>query len=99
MNKCEKLLDLSKNDVMSVYSGKAGRCCCGCAGKHYYNSKHVAKAGVNRGYKISADEVNDTMITRVLNTLKKNAHLLESGFDEHYFSITLDNRLYIAYLR
>jgi hypothetical protein len=24
-------------DIMSVYSGKEGKCCCGCNGKHYHD--------------------------------------------------------------
>ena len=33
--------DLSINDINRVYSGKAGRCCCGCSGK--YSSDDKAK--------------------------------------------------------
>jgi hypothetical protein len=29
-------------NVVSVYSGKDGKCCCGCAGKHY-DAKENAK--------------------------------------------------------
>jgi hypothetical protein len=31
------LQPLNVNDVVSVYEGEAGTCCCGCAGEHFYN--------------------------------------------------------------
>ena len=27
--------DLTTSDFVKAYSGKAGRCCCGCSGKYY----------------------------------------------------------------
>lgn len=84
--------------VQSVYSGKAGRCCCGCSGKHYYASAHVEEAGKNRGYQIQADEISDRMVARVVNLLNANAEgLLDK--DSEMVSVTINGRLYIAYLR
>ena len=31
------LQPLKVNDVVSVYEGEAGTCCCGCAGEYYYS--------------------------------------------------------------
>ena len=33
------LASVTVDQVMSVYSGKAGRCYCGCSGNHRYASK------------------------------------------------------------
>jgi len=45
--------------VASVYSGKAGRCCCGCSGNHRYASAHAAhvKMLVNKLNKADAKEL------------------------------------------
>ena len=97
----ENILNVTTDQVMSVYSGKLG-CACGCRGKHSYNSKHVAAAGTYRGYEVKPNEINDRQVTRVLNTLKANAADVEvtapkQGFSGHYAFYT-DNRMYIVYM-
>jgi hypothetical protein len=86
---------------MSVYSGKIG-CCCGCNGKHSYNSKHIDAASAYRGYKVEPNEVNDKQITRVLNLLRANVSKVEfydgsSGFCSH-FSFQTETRSYVVYM-
>jgi len=44
---------------MSVYNGKAHKCCCGCAGTHSYNSTHVVAASANRGDRKLAQSIVD----------------------------------------
>lgn len=58
-------------NVASVYSGKAGRCMCGCAGKHTYASQHRAWAEKDRGYRIDDDEVSDRTVKIIFNKLFK----------------------------
>ena len=96
-----KIQDIQVKDVMSVYSGIAGRCCCGCAGKHTYNSKYVNQASEHRGYEVRPEEVSDRTVALILNKVKKNADSLDvdvprKGFD--FFSVTVGNRLYVVYL-
>lgn len=68
-----KLLEsVTPAQVMSAYEGRAGKCYCGCAGNHRYASKHREVAGVNRGYAISDDEVNDRQVKKVLRIVKEN---------------------------
>ena len=43
--------------VVSVYSGRAHKCCCGCSGKHTYASEYAPYGKEIRGYPIDADEV------------------------------------------
>ena len=80
---------------MSVYSGRAGACCCGCAGKHYYASATRVQASHDRGYGVDDDEVNDKQVVRVLNIIKKNASALEVG--RNNISVVVGKRLYVAY--
>lgn len=93
------LAGLLPADVLSVYSGQDGRCCCGCAGKHSYQSANVAAASRDRGYKVTADEVNDAMVTRVLRLVK--ARLAESPANvfsgRSHFSTVVGARVYVVY--
>lgn len=66
------LASVTADQVMSVYSGKAGRCYCGCSGNHRYAKAHREIAGKDRGYAISDDEVNDAQVKKVLRIVKEN---------------------------
>jgi hypothetical protein len=88
---------LTPADVLSVYSGKNGRCCCGCSGKHSYNSASIAEATEHRGYAVTSDEVNDRQITRVLRLIQAEGDKVEDG--GNYISVEVGARLYVAYLR
>jgi len=89
---------------MSVYSGINGKCCCGCAGKHTYASKHQKIASKDRGYKVGDEEVCDKTVKLIVN--KMNKHLAIPGNKPEYtnkkmlkklVSIVVGRRLYIAY--
>ena len=91
-------------DVMSVYSGKAGHCCCGCSGKHTYRSETREQAGKNRGYAIGDDEVNDSSVKRILSTMNQliasnKPCEIDMPADWGHIAITFGSRLYVAYLR
>lgn len=88
--------NLTTPQVLSVYSGKDGKCCCGCAGKHSYNSLHMARASQLRGYDVAPNEVNDLMVSRVVNLFRKNADKV--GVAETYAELTLGDRLYLVYM-
>lgn len=83
-------------EVASVYQGKKDACCCGCAGSHRYASKHRDWASKDRGYKVTDDEVNDTTVLEVVNTIKA----LGGEYDEtdHFFA-TEGDTVYIAYMK
>jgi hypothetical protein len=95
MTKSEKLIFLTRDNIICVYSGKANACCCGCSGTYRYNSKHIDAGSKDRGYQVSQDEVNDKQVLRVLNIMKKNSHLLEEDLDDNLFSVIIDKRLYM----
>lgn len=90
---------IKKEQVRSVYSGKAGRCCCGCSGKHYYNSKFIGEAEKDRGYKIDKEEINDNMISRAVNILNNAICEGKAEIEDTMVCYEIQDRLYIAYLR
>ena len=96
---------MTNDDVVSVYSGKAHHCCCGCSGKHSYNSKFVAEGSRLRGYKVDREEVNDKQITRVVNLVKENVAIAQGSDDKRHVgrrewvSVIINERLYVVYFR
>ena len=75
------LASVTVDQVMSVYSGKANRCYCGCAGNHRYASKHIDAAAKDRGYAIGKEEVNDRQVKKALGIVQAN-FALEEGCPE-----------------
>lgn len=84
--------------VMSVYSGRAGVCACGCAGKHTYASAFRDAGTERRGYPIADDEINDrtvkTIVGKVNRIVAEDPKALEQG-DDCVF-VETDSRLYIV---
>jgi hypothetical protein len=91
-----KVLAAVTDDVLSVYTGKAGKCCCGCSGRHRYNAQFRDLGGRRRGYVLGDDEVNTRQVTKVLGLLKAHVSDVEDGGS--YWALTLDGRDVIAYL-
>jgi hypothetical protein len=87
-------IDVSK--IQSVYSGKDGSCCCGCAGKHYYASASRAEASKARGYEISDDEVSDRMVRKVARIIGEAAEVEQVSDD--CIAVVVGERVYIAYM-
>jgi hypothetical protein len=88
--------DLTTDDIISVYSGRNGACCCGCSGTHWYNSKYKALGSKSRGYAVKDEEVNDRQVKRILNIIKK-ADKVEDDYT--CLATVVGNRLYIVYLK
>lgn len=96
------LKDLTPDDVMSVYSGRAGRCCCGCSGNHRYNSKYRVEAGKHRGYEVDDEDINDVQLRRVLKIVQREPRPdpdLEHTQPSNHYSTVIDARLYVVYPR
>ena len=87
---------ITTDKVMSVYSGKNGKCCCGCAGKHYYASQFQKQASEHRGYEVTDDEVSDRMVKRVVGIINAAASV---EVEPSFISAVVGERLYIAYRR
>ena len=76
----------SRGDVVSVYSGRAGKCCCGCSGKHTFSS----------AFRDADTTVNDRTVSRVVRIIRENTSRVELC-DDHA-AVEVGNRLYVAYL-
>ena len=93
----EQVMAVRLEDVVSVYSGKDGRCCCGCSGKHYIATAHRVEGCRRVGfYDTDAVVCNDVQVRRVMRIIQKtDSAKMSDGFVE----ATVGGRLYIAYLR
>ena len=92
---------LTPADVVSVYSGVAGACCCGCKGNHRYNPEYVELAGERRGYAVSTDEISARSVAIVLGKLRKHKNDAERfpGHGRPFVSVEIGSRVHVAYLR
>jgi hypothetical protein len=90
------IYEITKDDVMSVYAGQAGKCMCGCKGKHTYNSDYVAAASKDRGYEVTQDEVNDAVVLRTLHMVK--AYEEDCEVDGNIVSVDVGRKTYVLYL-
>lgn len=91
----DRIESLSLENVKSVYSGKPGKCCCGCSGIHRYNAR-FAKDDYERS------SVSDRFVKRVINVLKENAlgyTPSDVDLDRTYVAAVVGNKVYIAYVR
>lgn len=86
------MIDLEK--VVSVYSGKAGECCCGCSGKHTYASKYKNQGAFLRGYDFSENEISDAIVKRHVNTIMK----LGGQYQDNVWFVRTPTRYYVAYM-
>ena len=86
-------------DVMQVYSGRNGRCCCGCSGKHTYASEYRKMASKHRGYPVTDDEVSDRTVKLIVGKLNKLIAQGRSDYTRPDFvsAVSDTGRLYIAY--
>ena len=56
-------------NVYKVYSGKSGRCMCGCAGKYSYTARGAVEQ--NPGYDVS-DAVSERSVKIIANKVLSN---------------------------
>lgn len=81
--------------VASVYVGKDGVCCCGCAGTHTYASQHTEFAGKERGYAVDdSSEVDDVVVARAVATINR----VGAEWDGNIATAVVGRKIYIAYL-
>ena len=92
-------MTLTLDNVASVYSGKAGRCCCGCSGKHTYASALRAEASKSRGYEVRDEEINDRTVRMIFNKVMKAYYKDVTKISETCYSYETDTRLYVVYLK
>jgi len=89
-------MKINVNRIASVYSGREGACCCGCAGKHYYARRWARWSSERRGYRVTGQEISDRMVKKVCNIV--NSGRTQTTGD-HIVSVVVGKRIYVAYLR
>lgn len=92
----KQIKDLKLEDILSVYVGKPGKCCCGCSGNHYYASQHIERSNKSHGYDCS-DRINDAKVKRVFNKAIKMFDPEDKIIDT-YIDVEIGKTLYILYL-
>lgn len=95
---------LVTRDVQTAYSGKAGKCACGCAGKHWVNPIHLAAATIDRGYQYDDEQIDAGQVTKILRLLQAahaeypGAVVIDQFAGETIVSVDVGKRAYVLYL-
>jgi len=91
-----KEINFSPEQVSCVYIGKPNCCMCGCSGDYFYTSINTAKSGLDRGYEVTENEVNDAKVNTVLGLFEEGGRI-ENLFD-YIFTKIISERQYTIYL-
>jgi hypothetical protein len=86
--------EIKIEDVMCVYSGKEGRCMCGCAGKYTYREETREIGSKDRGYPVKDEDIDNARVQRVINKINRNAFTRELN---HAF-VVIGQTIYCAYM-
>jgi hypothetical protein len=78
--------------VYKVYSGRAGACACGCAGKYSYTERGAVED--NPGYDVS-DSVNERSVKIIMGKLLRNSNTQR---EDGMLILEQNGRVLIAYL-
>jgi len=78
-----------RNPIESAYSGKKGKCCCGCSGKHY----HMKNMG---DYREGGTPNDRKQIARILSIVERYGMTWNS---DKCVSTTVGDRVYVLYLK
>ena len=87
--------EVTLSNVRSAYSGKVGRCCCGCSGKHVYQERTRELASKWRGYSVDDDEINEKKIASILKKIQNDP---QSYAEDNHIALETERKLYIVYL-
>ena len=78
-------------DVYKVYSGKAGRCMCGCAGKYSYTAEGAVSH--NPGYD---PEVNERSVKIIAGKVMRNPNTVR---EDGMLVLEQNGRILVAYFK
>lgn len=81
--------------VFKVYSGKVG-CMCGCIGKWSYTADAVDYGSEERGYAVSAEEVNERSVKIMTKKVLNDPDVV---FEDDYAYVEDGNRIRAIYFR
>ena len=85
-------MDIS--NIAKVYSGKAGTCMCGCAGKYSYTAHGAVED--NPGYDVS-DSVNERSVKIIAGKVLRNPNTDYS--DAGYAVLEQNGRVLVVFLK
>ena len=89
-------IDISK--VRQVYSGKDGKCCCGCAGKHTYASAFREECSKSRGYPVEDEDISDRTVRMIVKKVQAQIDIGNIQYEKKDFiSTVIGERLYVVY--
>jgi hypothetical protein len=86
------MLDIS--NITKVYSGKAGTCMCGCAGKYSYTAKGSVEDGP--GYDVS-ESVNERSVKIIAGKVLRNSNTDYS--DAGYAVLKQNGRVLVVFYK
>lgn len=81
-------------NILSVYSGKLGKCMCGCSGKHTYNPEFREEGQKRRGYVLTDEDCNARTVARIAKKVLTSPDVVDEG---EYAYIDTDTRSYVVY--
>lgn len=98
ITRVEKVV-VSLDDVRRVYSGKRGKCMCGCAGKYSRAKRWQREESENRGYPVEDNECSDREVKRIVALLLMHPNTkVDTGLsDEMHMYVEQGERIYCAY--
>ena len=78
-------------NVYKVYSGKAGRCACGCSGKYSYTAQGAVEQ--SPGYDVT-DSINERSVKIIANKVLRNPNKVIDG---NLAYVEQNGRVLVAY--
>ena len=81
------------SNITNVYSGTAGTCMCGCAGKYRYTAKGAVED--SPGYDVS-DSVNERSVRIIAGKVIGNANAVNDG---NFVYVEDGNRIRVVYFK
>ena len=85
-------MDIS--NITKVYSGRAGTCMCGCAGKYSYTARGAVEN--SPGYDV-ADSVNERSVKIIVGKVLRNNNTDRS--DAGYAVLEQNGRILVVYFK
>lgn len=98
----KRRVSVALEEIASVYSGRAGACCCGCAGTYRYPSTTKPEEfKKSHGYDLSKENINDVQVKRIMKLINLALANNDCGIDDggSYIALETEKRLYIIYFK
>jgi hypothetical protein len=87
-------MSVNISGITKVYSGKAGRCACGCSGKYSYTAHGAVED--NPGYDVT-DSINERSVKIIAKKVLSNPNTDHS--DKEYAVLEQNGRVLIVFFK